>query len=122
MMWRYLLGPQKDTDLTKAILVCVDLPGFGGSDSFPYHGADEVLDAVTEFIIAMRETYLEIENEAIQPEERNTYIVGHDWGCIIGMRLASEASCLADRYILMNAPHVSLRIHVLPHLLTRRTA
>ena len=111
-MWRHLLEAKPGhTDLQKAILICLDLPGFGGSDSFPRHGPDEVLDAVAEFVIAMREVHLEDgdENDGLQQVERNTYIIGHDWGCIVAMRLAAEASSLADRYILINGPHVSAK-------------
>lgn len=39
-------------------------------------------------------------------ERPRVIIVGHDWGCIIGCRLAVEASQLADRFILSNGAHV----------------
>ena len=32
--------------------------------------------------------------------------MGHDWGCALSMRLASEASVLADRFVLSNGPLV----------------
>ena len=89
--------PKKD-----ATLVCVDLPGYGGSDSFQRYDT-EVLEALTEFVVAMRDKYLPEDSD-----ENKTFIVGHDWGCALGFRLASEAPCLADRFILTNAPHVSV--------------
>jgi pimeloyl-ACP methyl ester carboxylesterase len=95
-----------------AILVTVDLPGFGGSDSFPHYGAIEVLEALTEFIVGIREQYLCSDSgDNGQKEDRGdkVFIVGHDWGCLLGYRLAAEAPCLADRFILTNAPHVSAR-------------
>lgn len=85
-----------------ATLVCVDLPGYGGSDSFKKYDT-EVLEALTEFVVAMREKYIMPD----KAEETNTFIVGHDWGCLLSFRLAAEASSLADRFILTNAPHVS---------------
>lgn len=84
-------------------LVCVDLPGYGGSDSLEKYDT-EVLEAITEFVVAMRDKYILPE----ESESTSTFIVGHDWGCILGFRLASEAPCLADQFILTNAPHVSM--------------
>lgn len=100
-MWRYLFQ-EKAFPGTEATVVAVDLPGFGGSDSFPKYDT-QILDALTEFVIAMREQYL----PADQSDSTNTFIVGHDWGCILGFRLAAEAPAIADRFILTNAPHVS---------------
>ncbi|KIV77363.1 hypothetical protein PV11_09163 [Exophiala sideris] len=101
MMWRHLMQepaiPKED-----ATLVCVDLPGYGGSDSFKRYDT-EVLEALTEFVVAMRDKYLPEDSD-----ETRTFIVGHDWGCVLGFRLASEAPCLADRFILTNAPHIEL--------------
>ena len=100
-MWRHLMQepamPVQDTTL-----VCVDLPGYGGSDSFTKYDTG-VLEALTEFVVAMRDKYIAAETF----EETSTFIVGHDWGCVLGFRLAAEASSLADRFILTNAPHVS---------------
>jgi len=96
--------------LQQAIVVCVDLPGYGGSDSLEHYGPDEVLEALAEFVIAMREMYLDDGTETVTYDERKTYIVGHDWGCILAFRLASEAASLADRYILMNGPHTELAL------------
>lgn len=95
-MWRYLL--QEPAIPKEATLVCVDLPGYGGSDSFKAYDT-EVLESLAEFIVGMREKYLK--NDTL-----NTYVVGHDWGCVLAFRLASEAPVLADRFILTNGPHV----------------
>lgn len=101
MMWRHLLQepaiPTQD-----ATIICVDLPGYGGSDSFERYDT-QVLEAMTEFVVAMRDMFISPESD----DTASTFIVGHDWGCILGFRLASEAPCLADRFILTNAPHVS---------------
>lgn len=100
-MWRHLLQ-ESAIPKTEATLVCVDLPGYGGSDSFKVYDT-EVLEALTEFIVAMRDRYIPVE----ETEVTNTFIVGHDWGCVLGFRLAADAPCLADRFILTNAPHVN---------------
>ncbi|EXJ79906.1 hypothetical protein A1O3_08191 [Capronia epimyces CBS 606.96] len=105
MMWRHLMKEPAMLSL-EATCVYVDLPGYGGSDSFKRYGT-EVLEALTEFVVAMREKYISTE----VPDSANTFIVGHDWGCVLGFRLAVDASCLADRFILSNAPHVSLVEH-----------
>jgi pimeloyl-ACP methyl ester carboxylesterase len=104
MMWRGLLQ-EPAIPLRAATWICVDLPGYGGSDSF-YKYDTEVLEALTEFIIAMRETFLttKANGEAL----RSTYVVAHDWGAILAFRLAAEAAALADRFIITNGPHVSL--------------
>lgn len=111
-MWRHLLATKSGSRLQEAIVVCVDLPGYGGSDSFDHYGPDEVLEALTEFVVAMRERYLESGDADPAAHnawaEGNTYIVGHDWGCVLAFRLAAEAPALADRFIVTNGPHVSL--------------
>ena len=87
----------------EASIVCVDLPGYGGSDSLDVYNT-QVLEALAEFVIAMRDTYLIPEDNGLA--SANTYVVGHDWGCVLAMRLAAEAPALADRFILINGPHV----------------
>lgn len=104
MMWRHLFQ-EKAIPLQHATIVAVDLPGYGGSDSFPKYDT-EVLEALTEFVVAMRDKYIPLD----ETETTNTIIVGHDWGCVLGFRLASEAPALADRFILTNAPHVSTAV------------
>ena len=101
-MWRHVLQ-DRNIPLESAAVVCVDLPGYGGSESFQNYGTD-ILEALTDFIVAMRERF-GVDGE--EQQDMRTYIVGHDWGCILGFRLASEAPCLAERFILSNAPHVS---------------
>lgn len=99
-----------------ATLVAVDLPGFGGSDSFSHYGAIEVLESLTEFIVAMREEYLSASDADGEPGEGGAdkvFIVGHDWGCLLGCRLAAEAPCLANRFILTNGPHVRVWLAIL---------
>ncbi|KAL2426456.1 hypothetical protein ABEF95_006867 [Exophiala dermatitidis] len=99
MLWRYLLR-EPAMPASEATIVCVDLPGFGGSDSLKAYDT-EVLEALTEFVIAMRDKYISSEDSG----SPSTYIVGHDWGCVLGFRLAAEAPYLADRFILTNAPY-----------------
>lgn len=108
MLWRYVLdSPTLRQDAT---LVVPDLPGVGGSDSFAHYGPTEVLEAVTEFVVAMREQYLDTSDADIEGEcqANKVFIVGHDWGCVLSYRLAAEAPCLADRFILTNGPHACI--------------
>ena len=105
-LWRHLLA--SPALRLSNVLVAVDLPGYGGSDSLGRYGATEVLEAVTEFVLGMRNLYgLDTEQDtAKMGTNPGVIIVGHDWGCIIGSRLAAEAPELADRFILSNAPIV----------------
>lgn len=93
----------------KSIVVCVDLPGYGGSDGFGTYGAEEVLEALTEFTIGVRALYGS-EDEETGRDLSKTYILGHDWGCVLAYRLAAEAPGLAERFILTNGPHVQLAL------------
>jgi len=106
-LWRHFIAsPALRLD---NVLIAVDLPGYGGSDSLRSYGATEVLESVTEFVIGMRRLYgidSELDTSRIGTKP-GVIIVGHDWGCIIGARLAAEAPQLADRFILSNAPIVS---------------
>lgn len=86
------------------MLIAVDLPGYGGSDSFLVHDADTVLEAISAFILGMREEYAADEGE----HPRRVIVVSHDWGSIIAFRLAAEAPQLADRFIAASAIIVSL--------------
>lgn len=91
-----------------SILIALDLPGYGGSDGLSRYGATDVLEAVTEFVVGMRKLH-GVDGEDGVPRQDVTWrviLVGHDWGCIIGARLAAEAPQLADRFILTNAPIV----------------
>ncbi|KAL9619019.1 MAG: hypothetical protein Q9160_006340 [Pyrenula sp. 1 TL-2023] len=111
-VWRELFHRFRKTELLKnATVIAVDLPGYGGSDSFPNYGATEILEALTEFIAGKREAYYEHpmngngESASDNYRPREAYIVGHDWGCILAYRLAAEAPYLADRFILSNGVH-----------------
>lgn len=102
-MWRYML---KDPAIphSTARIVCLDLPNFGGSDTFDPPDTT-VLEAIAEFVLAIREEH---ENDAgVGEKDFSTVLVADDWGCAIGFRLAAEAPQLADRFVLMNGPHVS---------------
>jgi pimeloyl-ACP methyl ester carboxylesterase len=81
------------------ILVAVDLPGYGGSDSLPNYGPYEVLEAMSEFIIGIRRQFLQADRKCV--------VVSHDWGTLICARLASEASELADHWIMTSGIIVS---------------
>jgi pimeloyl-ACP methyl ester carboxylesterase len=96
LLWRNLLT---SSTLDSHILIAVDLPGYGGSDNLPHYGANGMLEAVTEFILGMREEYLQ--------EEAKLVLVSHDWGGAITARLASEAYQLADRFVVSSAVIVS---------------
>lgn len=102
-MWRFALNDPA-IPMNSARLICLDLPNFGGSDTYEKPDTS-VLEAVAEFIIAMREEHEEAADDT--NKDFSTIIVAHDWGCVIGFRLAAEAPQLADRFILTNGPHVS---------------
>jgi pimeloyl-ACP methyl ester carboxylesterase len=114
-VWRHLLDSTRSL-AEKATLVVVDLPGYGGSDGCNTYSPDEVLEALTEFVVAMRDLYVEQEyyenldgpTQKLAHARPQVYVVGHDWGSILGFRLAAEAPALADRFILTNGPLVSL--------------
>lgn len=96
-LWeKYLSGKLRDN----SIMVACDLPGFGGSDSLANYGPNDVLEAISDYIIQMREQY------SAEDENARVIIAAHDWGAVIGFRLASEAPELADRFILSNAIYV----------------
>jgi pimeloyl-ACP methyl ester carboxylesterase len=87
----------------------VDLPGYGGSDGLKNYGATQVLESLTEFVVGIRDLY-GIDDVEDSAPTRKVIIVGHDWGAILGFRLAAEAPQLADRFILSNGPLVSFRV------------
>ncbi|KAH7082269.1 Alpha/Beta hydrolase protein [Paraphoma chrysanthemicola] len=93
LLWRHIL--QSPELLRKHTLIAVDLPGYGGSDSLPAYGANEMLETMTDFVLGMRKQFLY--------EESKLVVVTHDWGAIVGARLAAEASVLADRWIITSA-------------------
>ena len=92
LLWRNLLTA---STLESHILIAVDLPGYGGSDNLPRYGANDLLEPISEFILKMREEYLQ--------EEAKLVVVSHDWGGVITARLASEAHQLADRFVVASA-------------------
>lgn len=116
-MWRHLIESTSSL-LDKATLVAVDLPGYGGSDDCSRYSPEEVLEALTEFIVGMREMHVDRDfvddpNSGIDEKARGgqqVYVVGHDWGCVLAYRLAAEAPGLADRFIMSNGPLVRLAI------------
>lgn len=85
----------------KATLVALDLPGYGGSGNLKKYTATEVLETITEFLVFAREEY-------VGASTGQVILVAHDWGAIIGFRLAAEAPQVADRFILSNGVHVSV--------------
>ncbi|KAE8146427.1 putative capsule-associated protein CAP1 [Aspergillus avenaceus] len=103
-IWRNVLKSESLRE--EATLVAVSLPGYGGSDSLEHYTATNVLENLTGFVIAIRAKY-GIDGDA-GTHQRRTVIVGHDWGCVLAMRLAAEAPQLADRFILTNGPIPSL--------------
>jgi pimeloyl-ACP methyl ester carboxylesterase len=102
-VWSHLL--RDNTLRSKAVLVAVDLPGYGGSDSLDKYDANNVLEVMTEFVISMREKYLSSEAEG-STARGPVVLVAHDWGATVAFRLASEAGGLADRFIISNSFHV----------------
>ncbi|KAK5098915.1 hypothetical protein LTS08_006294 [Lithohypha guttulata] len=106
MMWRFLLK-EPAIPIDSARIVCLDLPNFGGSDTFDKPDAT-VLEAIAEFTLVIREEHGNACSEA--NKDFNTIIIGHDWGCVLAFRLAAEAPQLADRFVLMNGPHVRLAL------------
>ncbi|KAH7135652.1 Alpha/Beta hydrolase protein [Dendryphion nanum] len=91
-LWKNIL---QTPDLANYVLIAVDIPGYGGSDSLPSYGPDQVLEALTAFILAMRAQHVEQGGKLV--------MVSHDWGGLISARLASEAKELADRWIITSA-------------------
>lgn len=86
------------------LLIAVDLPGYGGSDGLPTYGPNEMLEALTEYILGMRRLYLR--------EDRRVVVVTHDWGTLIGARLASHAGVLADHWVLTSGVIVSSALRI----------
>ncbi|KAL6704097.1 hypothetical protein ACN47E_008760 [Coniothyrium glycines] len=90
VLWRHVL--QSSELLRHHVIVAVDLPGYGGSDSLPAYGPYEVLETLTEFILGIRAQFLQ--------ENKRVVVVTHDWGALIGARLAAEARGLADHWVI----------------------
>ncbi|CAK3942050.1 Hypothetical predicted protein [Lecanosticta acicola] len=81
---------------TKAKLVALDFPGCGGSDSLASYGPDEVLNTVAEAIVQLKKQYLE-------GRSTRCILVGHDWGGVVGFRLAAETEGLIDELVTLNS-------------------
>jgi pimeloyl-ACP methyl ester carboxylesterase len=113
-MWREMFK-EPNLPLNQGTVICVDLPGYGGSDSFEVYDT-AVLEALTEFIIGMGEKYVPEDDSQLngtaesnaRSTPRDLIVIGHDWGCVLGMRLAAEAPDIAYKFLLSNGPHVSL--------------
>ncbi|KAL4879336.1 Alpha/Beta hydrolase protein [Aspergillus karnatakaensis] len=103
LMWRDLLS-HRDRHQAIArddLIVCVDLPGYGGSDSFAKYDTG-VLEALAEFCIAVRAHHC--------GNPAKVVLVAHDWGCNLATRLATEAPCIADQFVLINGLFTNLAI------------
>ncbi|KAF1945734.1 alpha/beta-hydrolase [Clathrospora elynae] len=98
LLWRHIL---QSPELRNHVLIAVDLPGYGGSDGLPVYGPYEMLETLTEFIIGVRELFLH--------EDKEVVVVTHDWGAVIGARLAAEAGMLADHWIITSGIIPSLQ-------------
>ncbi|EWC43450.1 hypothetical protein DRE_07591 [Drechslerella stenobrocha 248] len=86
--------------IQQAHLIAVDLPGYGGSDCHPKASATAVLTSLTNFVLAQKE----------KKETERCILVTHDWGSVVGFRLASEVGFLFDRCIILNALHPPLAL------------
>jgi pimeloyl-ACP methyl ester carboxylesterase len=67
----------------------------------PSYGPYEMLETMTEFILDMRKQYLQA--------DRKVVVVSHDWGALLCARLASEASQLAEHWVITSGmiPHLA---------------
>ncbi|KAJ9629831.1 hypothetical protein H2203_002212 [Taxawa tesnikishii (nom. ined.)] len=89
-------------------LVALDLPGYGGSDSLDYCGANDVLNAISEAIVALKDKHLP-PSEQEGGKRANACLLamtGEEW--CIAYRLAAEAPALFDRVVILNStfpPH-----------------
>ncbi|PLB46785.1 putative capsule-associated protein CAP1 [Aspergillus steynii IBT 23096] len=113
-IWRNILGSSSIQE--GATVVAPDLPGYGGTDGLDKYTSTDVLENLTGFILAVRSKY-GVDGETGANQKR-TIIVGHDWGCVLSMRLASEAPELADRFILSNGPLTRLVVSNIRRLLS----
>ncbi|KAJ6017119.1 hypothetical protein N7451_000498 [Penicillium sp. IBT 35674x] len=84
-----------------SIMICVDLPGYGGSDSFDTYDTS-ILDSLCEFCMSIQALFW---NKRLK-----TLLVAHDWGCNLAIRLATEAPNVADHFVLMNGLFTELAI------------
>jgi len=74
----YVWEHQLRSDLAeKSKLIALDLPGCGGSDSHTRYGPDEMLNAVAEAIIQLKDRYM-VTSPGSTPAQRSI-LVSHDW-------------------------------------------
>ncbi|KAJ6102176.1 hypothetical protein N7486_004603 [Penicillium sp. IBT 16267x] len=103
-VWRHIASNPALQE--SAILVAIDMPGYGGTQGVKKYNGTNVLENMAQLIINLRIQYGV--DSAPETSKKRTIIVAHDWGCIVAMRLASEAPSLADRFLLSNGPFPSL--------------
>ncbi|KAL1618657.1 hypothetical protein SLS54_007093 [Diplodia seriata] len=115
-LWKDYLSQKRNVD-RDTVYVALDLPGFGGSDGLPEYNAYNVLEAVTSFVLGMREKYgvdgSGEEGGAVGgalDERGQVVLVSHDWGGAVAGRLASEAPQLSDHFVIMSVvlPRLSI--------------
>ncbi|CAG8234408.1 unnamed protein product [Penicillium salamii] len=99
VMWRHIVSHKRISK--DSIMVCVDLPGYGGSDSFDTYDTS-VIESLCEFCISIQGLFC--------TKRLKTLIVAHDWGCNLAIRLATEAPTVADHFVLMNGLFTDLAI------------
>ena len=101
-LWLQSLSPALSIH---ANVVSLDLPGFGGSDGLPNYGPDEVLSSVQMALVSLRQLYLPERHDQIRTAGE-CIVVGHDWGGIIGARIAARTSGLINHLVLVNSVFV----------------
>ena len=104
-VWRHIVSKQALQD--EATVVAIDLPGYGGTQGLDRYSGTNVMEKLTELIIALRVQYGVDKDGEIN--KKRVILVAHDWGCVLSMRLAAEAPMLAHRFILSNGPLVCHR-------------
>lgn len=113
VLWKDFLSQKRNLD-PETVYVALDLPGYGGSDSLDEYNAYNVLEAVTSFVLAMRERFLPNGDGSVGllEERGQVVLVSHDWGGVVASRLASEAPQLADHYVITSAVLVSFSLFI----------
>ncbi|KAJ5564290.1 hypothetical protein N7513_000532 [Penicillium frequentans] len=99
VMWRHIVSHKEMPK--NSIMICVDLPGYGGSDSFDTYDTS-VLESLCEFCISIQGLFC--------AKRLKTLLVAHDWGCNLAIRLATEAPGVADHFVLMNGLFTDLAV------------
>ncbi|KAF3937077.1 hypothetical protein ABW19_dt0206110 [Dactylella cylindrospora] len=83
-IWHYQL--ESPSLQQKAHVIAIDLPGYGGSDVFPVATATNILTSIANFIVARKE----------RKTNEKCILVTHDWGSVVGFRLASEPALIVE--------------------------